>query len=111
MELERVIDSYFAAIRAKDIDALTDLYADDATFILPDGREFAGIDAIRAMHLGVFSASAPMPSPGARIMSRSAAAVEIDARLPDGTVRQTTNHYFLDEAGKIERLNVYMKAG
>lgn len=111
MELEAVIESYFAGIRAKDIDALTDLYAEDATFILPDGREFVGIDAIRAMHLGVFSAGSPMPSPGARIMSHSSAAVEIEARLPDGTVRQTTNHYFLDEAGKIERLNVYMKAG
>ena len=111
MDLGKVIDGYFAAIRAKDIEGLMALYADNATFILPDGRQFSGKDAIRAMHLHVFSASAPQPLPGARIIGQSAAAVEIEARLPDGTVRHTTNHYYFDTEGEIARLSVYIKTG
>jgi len=111
MDLRQIIDSYFAAIRAKDIESLMALYADDATFDLPDGRQFTGADAIRAMHAGVFAASAPQPSPGATIMGQAAAAVEIEARLPDGSVRHTTNHYYLSATGKIARLSVYIKTG
>ena len=109
MKIEQVIDGYFAAIRGRDIEALMALYAPDATFILPDGQKFHGADAIRTMHLGVFAASAPIPSPGQKIVAATAAAVEIEARLPDGSVRQTTNHYTLDGNGKIARLSVYMK--
>jgi uncharacterized protein (TIGR02246 family) len=109
VDLEEVVDSYFAAIRARDIDALMSLYADDATFILPDGREFVGTAAIRAMHLGVFTAGAPVPTPGLRILAGAAAAVEIETRIADGSLRRTTNHYSLNDAGKIERLNVYVK--
>jgi hypothetical protein len=111
MDLDEVIDRYFAAIRAKDIEGLMALYANDATFSLPDGRQFAGADAIRGMHLTVFSAGAPQPSPGRTIIAPSAAAVEIEARLLDGSVRHTTNHYYLNGAGRIERLSVYVKTG
>jgi hypothetical protein len=31
------------------------------------------------------------------------------ARLPDGSVRHTTNHFTLDDGGKVVRLSVYMK--
>jgi len=110
MDVEQVVDSYFAAMRAKDVAAVTSLYADDATFILPDGRQFDGIEAISTMHQGVFAASSPVPTPGAMIVAERAAAVEIEARLPDGTSRFTTNHFYLDAEGRIERLNVYMKA-
>jgi len=111
MDLDKVIAGYFAAIRAKDIEGLMALYASDASFSLPDGRQFSGTDAIRAMHLSVFAASAPQPSPGRTIIAPSAAAVEIEARLPDGSVRHTTNHFFLNKDGKIERLSVYVKTG
>lgn len=108
--MEEVIEAYFAAMRSRDIDALSGLYAEDARFILPDGREHAGRAAICAMHGHVFSVGAPVPTPGARIVTPTAAAVEIEARLPDGSVRHTTNHFYLDAAGRIARLNVYMKA-
>jgi uncharacterized protein (TIGR02246 family) len=111
MELNSVIDRYFAAIRGKDIDALMLLYADDATFILPNGQEHAGREAIRAMHLHVFASGAPFPSPSMRIIGDGAGAVEIEARLANGTLRRTTNHYTVDGSGRIKRLNVYMKTG
>jgi hypothetical protein len=76
-----------------------------------DGREFSGLAAIAAMHEGVFAAGAPVPSVGSKIIGESAAAAEVEARLPDGTSRFTTNHFYLDSSGKIARLNVYMKGG
>ncbi len=110
MDIETVIERYFAAMRARDGAAAKALYAEDATFILPDGREFHGVEAIGAMHAHVFTAGAPVPTPGLRIVGERAAAVEIEARLPDGSVRHTTNHYTIDDAGKIVRLSVYIKA-
>jgi hypothetical protein len=35
--------------------------------------------------------------------------VEIEARLPDGTTRNTANFYYLNDAGKIQRVSVYMR--
>jgi ketosteroid isomerase-like protein len=109
MNVESVVDGYFAAIRGKDVDGLMTLYAEGAVFSLPDGRQFSGRDAIRAMHLGIFSAAAPQPALGARIIGAGAAAVEIEARLADGSVRHTTNHFHLGADGKIARLSVYVK--
>src|SRR5579871_213569 len=108
MDIEAVIDSYFAAMRARDPEAAKALYADDATFILPDGREFTGKDKIGGMHAHVFTSGAPVPFPGLRIIGENAAAVEIEARLPDGSSRFTTNHYSFDSAGRIVRLSVYV---
>src|SRR5262249_49877975 len=104
-------DRYFACIRGRDLDGLAALYAADATFILPDGREFTGVAAIRQMHQGVFAAGAPVPTPGPRVTGESGVAVEIAARLPDGTVRHTANFFHLDGEGRIQRLSVYQKSG
>ncbi len=111
MTADTVTDRYFAAIRSRDIDSLIALYADDATFILPNGKAFVGKAAIREMHLGVFAAGAPIPSPTLLIAGEAAIAVEIEASLPDGTVRHTANHYQLNGDGLIQRLSVYVKTG
>lgn len=111
MKAEETAQSYFAAIRAKDIDNLMALYADDAVFTLPNGKQFEGKAAIREMHLHVLGAGSPTPTPLAIVESASSVAVEIEAKLPDGTVRHTANFYHLDDAGKIRRLGVYMRAG
>jgi len=104
-----ITERYFASIRARDLDGLAALYAEDACFTLPNGREFYGIDAIREMHRGVFAAGAPSPTPLASIAGTSSIAVEIEARLPDGTVRRTANFYYLNAAGRIQRLSVYIR--
>jgi ketosteroid isomerase-like protein len=108
---ESVVERYFASIRARDIDNLIVLYAQDATFVLPNGKEFSGVAAIRDMHLGVFGASAPLPSPVAMVVGKQSVAVEIEARLADGTVRHTANFYHLTGEGRIHRLSVYMRSG
>ncbi|GGN61277.1 hypothetical protein GCM10011349_43740 [Novosphingobium indicum] len=104
-------DRYFACIREKNIDGLAALYEDDATFILPDGRAFEGKSAIREMHLDVFAAGSPVPSPINKVVGQNSIAVEIEARLPDGTIRNTANFYELSSAGRIRRLSVYMRGG
>ena len=111
MTPDELADRYFSCIRAKDIDGLEELYDEEATFILPDGREFKGKAAIRKMHLGVFSAGSPVPTPVARVVDGNSIAVEIEARLPDGTVRNTANFYRLSDAGRILQLGVYMRGG
>ncbi len=104
-----VTERYFASVRARDLDGLVALYAEDACFTLPNGREFNGIDAIREMHRSVFAAGGPSPTPLASIADAGSIAVEIEARLPDGTVRRTANFYYLNAAGRIQRLSVYMR--
>jgi 3-hydroxyisobutyrate dehydrogenase-like beta-hydroxyacid dehydrogenase/ketosteroid isomerase-like protein len=105
----KTVDAYFAAVRAKDIDALMSLYATDATFTLPNGKSFSGQGDIRQLHLSVFNAGSPFPTPGARFVGAEGIAVEIAAQLPDGSVRQTTNHYRFDDAGRIRSLGVYAR--
>ncbi|MDR2880449.1 MAG: nuclear transport factor 2 family protein, partial [Azoarcus sp.] len=61
MTPNELADRYFACITARDIDGLAALYEDDATFALPDGREFQGKADIRSMHQSVFTAASPVP--------------------------------------------------
>jgi uncharacterized protein (TIGR02246 family) len=106
---QRTVDAYFAAIRAKDIDSLLALYAEDASFTLPNGTRFEGRDAIRQLHASVFASGPPFPNPGARFAGPEGIAVEIVAQLADGSTRETTNHYRFDESGRIRSLGVYTR--
>lgn len=103
------VDAYFAAVRAKDIDAWMALFADDASYALPNGQAFQGKPAIREFQQMVFASGSPFPTPGARFVGTEGIAVEVEAQLPDGTVRHTTNHYRFDDSGKIRSLTVYMR--
>src|SRR5690348_16622694 len=105
-----IADQYFACVRARDIDGLLALYDEDAVFVSPVGRELKGKEAIREMQLGVFAASAPMPTPLAKVTAENLVAVEIAARLPDGQVINTANFYHLSDEGRIKRLSVYMRS-
>jgi len=105
----QTVDNYFAAISAQDIDGLMVLYAEDANFTLPNGTIVNGKANIRDLHQKVFSAGAPKPVPIEKIVGSQCVAVEIEAHLPDGSVRYTTNHYRFDEMGKILSLGVYAR--
>jgi 3-hydroxyisobutyrate dehydrogenase-like beta-hydroxyacid dehydrogenase len=104
-----VVDRYFEAVRAKDIDAWMALFAEDATYTLPNGSQFAGKQAIREFQLTVFGHGGPYPMPGNRIIGSEGIAVEVEARLPDGSARNTVNVYGFDETGNIRSLSVYMR--
>jgi hypothetical protein len=110
MDPNDVADRYFEVVRNRDVDGLVALYAADAVITLPHGAQVAGIDAIRAFQTDVNGRAAPYPTPGPRTVGASEIAVEIKAQLPDGTVRNTANFFYLNEAGLIERLSVYAQA-
>jgi len=103
------VNAYFAAVRAKDIDAWMALFTDDATYELPNGQKFSGKAAIREFQQVVFTSGSPYPTPAERIIGSEGIAVEIATKLPDGSFRNTTNIYRFDEAGKIRSLRVYMR--
>jgi len=103
------VDAYFAAVRARDIDAWMALFAEDASYSLPNGQTFQGKAAIREFQQVVFGSGSPFPTPGARFVGSNAIAVEVEAQLPDGSVRHTANHYRFDESGRIRSLTVYMR--
>jgi hypothetical protein len=102
---------YFANIRSHNLDGLLAFFAEDATMTLPDGREFSGVAAIRAMYSGLFAAQSPSPTPLAVIAGVQAVATEIEARLPNGTVRRTANFFHLNSEGQIQRLSIYARGG
>jgi ketosteroid isomerase-like protein len=81
MDPKAIAERYFAAIKARNIGDLMALYADDATLILPNGKESKGVAAIHATHQGVFNAAAPTPLPQAMIVGDAAIAVEVEARM------------------------------
>jgi 3-hydroxyisobutyrate dehydrogenase len=103
------VDAYFAAVRAKDIDAWMALFVEDADYKLPNGKAFKGKPAIREFQQMVFGSGSPVPHLGARFIGSEGIAVEVEAHLPDGSVRQTTNHYRFDESGKVASLTVYAR--
>ena len=103
------VDRYFAAISSQDLDGLMALYSDTATFTLPHGTTVSGKESVRGLHHKVFEAGAPTPKPSEKFIGRQGIAVEVEAHLPDGSVRYTTNHYRFDELGKIASLGVYAR--
>jgi len=110
LENTNLADRYFAHMRERNLEGLAKLFAKDATFILPDGRELSGLAAIREMYTKLFAAMPPSPTPLAVIAGAHGVATEIEARLPDGTVRRTANFFHFNGEGLIERLSVYARS-
>ena len=107
MNVNDIADSYFNCIRSRDVDGLVNLYAEDAVITLPNGSQVAGSSAIRAFQTNVFARGAPYPTPGPRVAGGNAIAVEIEAKLPDGSIRHTANFFYVNDSGRIQRLSVY----
>ena len=104
-----LVDAYFAHMRARDLEGLSALFAEDAVMLLPDGREVAGLPQLRAMYQYIFGAQAPSPNPLITVLGADVVAVEIEARFEDGTSRNTANFFHLDADGRIARLSVYRR--
>jgi hypothetical protein len=101
-------ERYFECMRGRDLDGLCALFADNAVVVLPDGRELAGLAAIRGMYQHIFATGAPTPAPQATIGGANGVAVEIETRLGDGSSRRTANFFHL-EGGRIARLSIYQR--
>lgn len=109
MSPAEVAERYIACVRARDLDGWMDLFADDAVYRLPNGTEFAGKVAIREFQAKVFGSGAPFPTPVGRLVDGNRMAVQVQAQLPDGTVRHTANVYTLGDDGRIALLEIYAR--
>lgn len=93
-------DRYYASVRERNIDKFIALFADDAIFVLPDGREISGAPTIREMELRAFAAGPPTPTPVVKIASENSIAVELQVRLPNGTVLRMAAFFQLNGEGE-----------
>ena len=99
------IPAYFAAIRARDVDALGALFTDDAELVSAAGT-FSGRDAIVAFYRDLaFSVEDLWPEPGELIVDGDRVAVEIRLRM-GGTTTLVGDVFTLD-AGRIARVAIY----
>ena len=97
-----VIDAYFAAIRARDADALGALFTDDGELISLAGT-FAGPAAIAAFYRDLaFQVEDLWPEPGPLIVDGERVAVEIRLRM-NGKV-SLVGDFFTLRNGRISRL-------
>ena len=99
------IHAYFAAIRARDADALGDLFTDDAELVNGAGT-FSGRDAIVGFYRDLaFTIDDLWPEPGPLIVDGDRVAVEIRLRMGGGTT--LVGDVFTLENGRIARVAIY----
>jgi ketosteroid isomerase-like protein len=97
-----VVSAYFAAIRAKDADALGALFTHDADLVTMAGT-FTGPAAIAGFYRDVaFQVEDLWPEPGPLIVDGERVAVEIRLRM-NGKV-SLVGDFFTLRNGRIERL-------
>jgi uncharacterized protein (TIGR02246 family) len=106
---EEVAKAYFNAVRTKDLDAFGELFAEDAVFVFPDGKDYVGLPAIIEMERAAFANTGPSPTPRVMILGDKAVAGEADVELADGRVIQAANLFYLNDEGKIQRLSSFTK--
>lgn len=103
------VEAYVAAVKARDLDAFVALFAEAATYTVPNGKTMTGPAEIREFQTMVFNAGQPSPTPLEWFVAPDGVAVEIEAKLPDGSARLTTNHYRFDADGRIASLRVFTR--
>lgn len=102
-----IADRYFAAMRARDIEALLNLFEEDGLIIWPDGRRVEGKPAIRDIYSRLFQGPSNNPSPGALMIGPESFASEVSSRFDSGETRRTINIFRLSAHGLIARMDSY----
>jgi ketosteroid isomerase-like protein len=99
------IAAYFAAIRARDADALGALFTDDAELVSAAGT-FSGRDAIMSFYRDLaFAVDDLWPEPGPLIVDGDRVAVEIRLRM--GGTTTLVGDVFTLARGRIARVAIY----
>ena len=100
-----VVDAYLGAIRARDADALRELFTSDAELITQAGT-FVGPDAIAGFYRDLaFNVEDLWPEPGPLLVEGERVAVEIRLRMA-GNVTLVADVFTL-AGGRIRRLAIY----
>lgn len=102
-----VVNSYFAAVRAGDADAVARLFTDYAVFVNAAGT-LVGAEAIGRMYRNGLASEVMVPAPGPLLIDGDNVAVEIDLTVGDANVQLCD--FFATRDGKIERLAIYSRA-
>ena len=99
------ITAYFAAIRARDAGALSDLFTEDAELVSAAGT-FSGRDAIVRFYRDLaFTVDDLWPEPGNLIVDGDRVAVEIRLRMAGVTT--LVGDVFTLSDGRIARVAIY----
>jgi ketosteroid isomerase-like protein len=100
-----IVAAYFDAIRARDVEALRELFAPDAELVTTAGV-VVGRGGVAAFYRdNAFRAEELEPRPGALIVDGGRVAVEIELRIDGGVV--PVADFFTIEDGLIRRLAIY----
>jgi ketosteroid isomerase-like protein len=105
-----ITERYFEHIRGQDVAGVVALFAQDASYFMPDGRAFTGAAEIGGWFTKLFASLALTPRVVATVVADTAIAVEIENILPDGTKRNTANFFYINASGLIEQLRVYQRS-
>ena len=99
------VSAYFAAIRARDVDALGALFTEDAELVSAVGT-FSGRDAIMSFYRDLaFEVDDLWPEPGPLIVDGDRVAVEIRLRM--GGTTTLVGDVFTLARGRIARVAIY----
>ncbi len=109
MNTENLARAYYRTVNSADIEALLKLFAADAVFTLPDGRQVEGFAAIRQMYAGVFAKGGPQPHPIRIVPGSDAVAAEVEVRLADGSVLNMASFFEVDGEGRFTSVGVYRR--
>ena len=101
--------AYYAAINAKDLDGVCALFTPDAVFSLYDGRQVAGLEAIRAMYVNVFAAGGPQPQPTVIVPAQTHVAAEVTVTLANGQALNMASFFALADDGRFRSVAVYRR--
>lgn len=107
MSPEHLVRRYYRHVEARDLAGVLSLFADDAVFDLPDGREVAGRESLRRMYEHVFEAGGPQPRPVRIIASDTDAAAEVEVQLEGGTILRMASFFTLGQDDTFEKVAVY----
>lgn len=107
MNSENLARSYYRKVNAKDMEGLLELFAENATFTLLDGRQVKGHAEMREMYKNVFAQGGPQPSPVNIVPAEDSVAAEVELRLADGAAMRVASFFGLNSEGKVTSVSVY----
>ena len=104
-------DRYVELTNARQYDQLATLFADDAVFLAPDGREIRGRDQIGAFYEKFLPTLTPTLRLASFVEQGDICVYELEARIRDDADFQlgAIDHATLDADGLVARFAVYTK--
>jgi len=109
--MQQTVDRYLAAINAGDMEAVMDLYSDDASVEDPAGTEPRRGEEILQFYNNAFAGGAKVELTGPVRLSAKAAAFPFRAEITrtDGPtiIVEVIDVFEFDNAGKVARMTAY----